>query len=320
MTRFARRFRSPRLALLALTLMAAPALAEVPQDMTFTGRLVDSLGDPLTGPVNLELRVFQTNTGPTQLYSEQHLAVALDATGGFSVQLGLGTSPSGTFDASLFAGMERWLEVLVGAEVLTPRQVIAAVPWALIAQQANELVRDPSAPRFEDCGDGTVADHWTGLQWEKKTGTVGSAIDCEAVGCPDPHIVNNLYEWSDTATDPDGGAFTDFLSKLNDPVGGEASTSHGITGCFAGQCDWRLPNIAELRGVRDTGTGSPNPCINAIFGATSLANYWSASTLDGWPSDAWDGDFSNCGLNFNLKTGAAHVRAVRIGSCPRDIQ
>lgn len=129
-----------RLAALAASLLAAPAFAQVPQDTTFTGRLVDNLGDPLAGPVSLELRVFDADAGGTQLYSEQHLGVALDATGGFSVQLGLGTGPSGTFDADLFSDPNRWLEVVVGVEVLAPRQAIGSVPWALIAQQANETL------------------------------------------------------------------------------------------------------------------------------------------------------------------------------------
>jgi hypothetical protein len=165
------RSRAPSLAILALLLVAAPVFAQVPQDVTYTGRLVDDLGNPLAGPVDLELRVFDALTVGTQLYSEEHLGVGLDATGGFSVQLGLGTSPVGTFDAALFSDVDRYLEVVVGIEVLSPRQIIGSVPWALVAQQANEIVPDPNAPRFEDCGDGTVADHRTGLQWEKKTGT-----------------------------------------------------------------------------------------------------------------------------------------------------
>ena len=87
------RSHARRLAILAVTLLAATATAQVPQDMTYTGRLVDNLGDPLAGPVDLELRVFDAATGPSQLYGEEHLSVVLDATGGFSVQLGLGTGP-----------------------------------------------------------------------------------------------------------------------------------------------------------------------------------------------------------------------------------
>ncbi len=309
------------LAILALTLLAPPAFAQVPQDMTYTGRLVDDQGDPLTGPVDLELRIFDAETGPTQLYSEEHLGVPLDATGGFSVQLGLGTSSSGTFDAALFSDVDRWLEVVVDSEVMAPRQIIGSVPWALIAQQANEIVRDPNAARFEDCGDGTVVDHQTGLQWEKKTGTVGGGADLS-----DPHNVDNVYAWSlGSPWGPDGGAFTDFLARLN----GEFDPD-GALGCFANLCDWRLPKISELQTIlvgpeADPGqatTCSPDPgppCIDpefaAVGGPTASSTYWSASTYATSPSIAWFAYFNVGFVNFSSKTGNVCVRAVRAGSC-----
>jgi len=321
-----KQFRSlvPWLATLTLTLLAAPAFAQVPQDMTYTGRLVDNLGDPLAGPVNLELRIFDAETGPTQLYSEEHLGVALDATGGFSVQLGLGTSPSGTFDADLFSDVDRWLEVVVGAEVLTPRQVIGSVPWALVAERANEVVRDPNAPRFEDCGDGTAADYQTGLQWEKKTddGTV--------------HDVDNWYYWSTGSPyDPDGTAYTDFLARLNgDPtvVGatlGEATGDPAAdpTVCFAHHCDWHLPAIGELRTILIGPSAAPGqattcsaaPCIDpgfaAVGGPTASTYYWAASTNAGNPLYAWYAFFLNGGVDGGDKTTGRFVRAVRAGSC-----
>ena len=167
---------------------------------------------------------------------------------------------------------------------------------------------------FEDCGDGTVADRDTGLQWEKKTGTLGSFVVCETAGCPDPHVVNNIYEWSNTIPVPDGGAFTDFLAKLNDQVFGAAATSSDVTGCFAGHCDWRLPNIVELQTILDCGFGPP--CIDPIFGPTSGSNYWSASTNAGNPLNVWLANFGNGGvINSGLKTGDLFVRAVRAGSC-----
>ena len=163
---------APWLGVLVFALVAVPASSQVPQDTTFTGRLVDDLGNPLVGPVTLELRILATETGgvPTSncctdngpgnpgcdnstcqsdvcaadafccatawdqacasgalalcgdlcvyatLYREEHLGVALDATGGFSVQLGLGTVISGTFDADLFSGRpERSVGVGLGS-------------------------------------------------------------------------------------------------------------------------------------------------------------------------------------------------------------
>jgi hypothetical protein len=79
-------------------------------------------------------------------------------------------------------------------------------------------------PRFIDNGDGTVSDTTTGLMWEKKT-TDGSV-----------HEVSKTFTWSTGSPyNFDGTAKTAFLDVLNDVAG---SGAH----CFAGYCDWRLPD------------------------------------------------------------------------------
>ncbi len=316
------RSRAPWIWIPMLVLLSSPALAQVPQDMTYTGQLVDASGGPLAGPVNLELRIFDAATGPTELYSEQHPGVELGATGGFSVQLGLGTSPSGPFDAALFAQEDRWIEVVVDSEVLTPRHIIGSVPWALIAQQANEIVPDPNAPRFEDCEDGTIADHLTGLQWEKKTGVLSSPVTCDMVACPDPHNVNNVYPWTLMGATPDGAAFTDFLARVNGVFAPAAAT-----GCFADHCDWELPAISELQTIMIGPDSAPGqaanctsaPCIDpdfaALGGPTASSSYWSATVLASNSFNAWYAAFSD-GNVFNLfQEFDNRVRAVRTGSC-----
>lgn len=304
------------LTLIALCLVPPAARAEVSQYSLYQGRLTDDSGVPQTGLVDLELRLYDAAAAGTLLYSEQHLNVALDPEGVFGVLLGNGSSPTGTYDATLLSAAPRYLEVEVDEVVLLPRQLIGSVPTAMVAETLA-----PPASRFEACADGlTVADHQTGLLWEKKTGTwmVGEHVICSAVPCSDPHGVNNVYEWSTTGTLPDGNVFTDFLTALNDPFFGTAAASTDVTGCFAGHCDWRLPSIVELQTILDcSGVDLGLPCIDGVFGATAASNYWSGSSSASNPSNAWRAGFLDGNLisTGNSKTNINFVRAVRAGSC-----
>jgi hypothetical protein len=181
-----------------------------------------------------------------------------------------------------------------------------------------------AATGLESCPDGlTVADHDTGLLWEKKTGTpadFASRVLCESAGCPDPHDVANAYEWSNVAPDPNGNAFTDFLAKLNDssqPATWSSSSSGSIgtqtSGCFADHCDWRLPNVVELQTILNCGFG--DPCIDPLFGPTASSFYWSASSFATSPNFAWNASFNDGFVNLTNKTLDYFVRAVRAGSC-----
>jgi len=320
-----RRIRAAGLVLALLTLGAFSALAQVPQDMTFSGRLVDGSGTPLVGPVEIIPSLYDTPTGGTPLYTDDFFAVPLDAQGNFTVLLGTGSYPGGgTFDADLFTTGDLYVGVVLGPphnETLTPRVPLSSVPYALVAQQANEIVPDSSAPRFEGCGDGTVADHQTGLQWEKKTGTLGAGVACRLAGCTDPHVVNNTYPWTSTGTVPDGGVFTDFLPRLN----GEFDP-HAATGCFADHCDWELPTISELQTILigpeaapgQSTTCSVAPCIApdfaAIGGPTQAWFYWSQDAPPG-AAFAYGAIFIEGTVSLSGATNDLYVRAVRAGSC-----
>lgn len=200
--------------------------------------------------------------------------------------------------------------------------------------------------RFVACGDGLrVWDTATGLTWEKKTNPSaaggGAKIswvdgrDCPHTisgphpACADPHDVLNRYDWSLTGTAADGSAFSDFLARLN-------GTLPAGSACFAGHCDWRLPEISELQTILvgpsgSTATGQATtcdisgPCIDPAFsvlgGRTASAFYWSASSRSDHPDQGWAADFSYGDLGFiagqpgRPKNASSFVRAVRAGSC-----
>jgi hypothetical protein len=171
----------------------------------------------------------------------------------------------------------------------------------------------PPGTGLTDNGDGTVTDHATGLTWEKKTGTVGSGVDCSTTTCSNPDDVNNAYKWSASGTAPDGGLFTDFLVRVNGQLCG-TSTCPGL----GGHSDWRVPTLSELQTIVDATqgqcSGGSGPCINPIFGPTVPLAYWSSATDAGSPASAWAVYFVNGDSVSSIKSiSIVYVRAVRGG-------
>jgi hypothetical protein len=161
----------------------------------------------------------------------------------------------------------------------------------------------------------TVYDNATGLEWAKKTGSVGGAVICSTLpACPDPHNVNNVYQWAPSGTAANGPLFTNFLARINTALSTSSDGSTVADVCFAGHCDWRIPNIAELRTILLTQFPcSTSPCIDPIFGPTSAFFYWSSTTFAGNPGSAWDVFFNDGGVGFGGKGNGGFARAVRGG-------
>ncbi len=224
---------------------------------------------------------------------------------------------SGRVDASDALRLLQYAVQTSGVEVCCPGCPLPST--TLVTTTTNTTT---TTLRFRDNGDGTFTDHHTGLMWEKKTGTPGTSAYCDPTPCPDPNDVNNLYRWSDTGDYPDGGAFMDFLAKLNAPDGPGTTTAGGptVTGCFAEHCDWRLPTIEELQTILDANCSQGGCTVwdktdTATFGPTISYVYWSTSTYSHGPwSNAWVGGFGNGRAYGAIKTIDAFVRAVRGGS------
>ena len=146
------------------------------------------------------------------------------------------------------------------------------------------------ASRFVDNLDGTITDTCTGLMWQKDT---ADASGDGAVHVPPDVEPSDQEMWCDAL---------DYCENL----------------IFATHSDWRLPNIRELYSILDYGTTNP-PMDTAVFGMLQQ-RYWSSTSVNSDPSNAWYVTLNLNDRTANLRGGDLHregknqpylVRAVR---------
>ena len=141
-------------------------------------------------------------------------------------------------------------------------------------------------------GDGTIRDQRTALTWEKL---------------------------SNDSTIHDG----DFLFTFDQALG--KIDTLNTPPCFAGFCDWRLPNRFELETITNLAltqpavsapfnTGCVNGCTVLTCSCTATYYHWSSTAFAGNPQVAWIVDFYDATPFPRFRQLTAHARAVRGGS------
>ena len=133
----------------------------------------------------------------------------------------------------------------------------------------------PMDGRFIDNNDGTVTDTCTGLMWQKDTADVSESFA-------------DTLAWCDALS---------YCEGLN----------------FAGNSDWRLPNVHELQSIVDYGRFGPS--IDPVFNALPEF-YWTSTTDADTPDNGWGIGFNVGYVGVRVKTGDPdfsfnYVRAVR---------
>ena len=147
----------------------------------------------------------------------------------------------------------------------------------VLATCSDVITESTPDSRFTTTGD-IVIDNTTGLTWMRcSLGLSWDGADCTG-------LVTSMG-W-DTA------------------INTAESTS------FAGQDDWRLPNIKELASIFESACFSPS--INETIFPTTVANkYWSSSPYASHTSFAWIVDFDNGDNNTSGYSIRHFVRLVR---------
>ncbi len=99
--------------------------------INYQGRLADSSGASISGTVTMDFALHDASTGGNLLWGpESHDNVPV-SNGLFNVQLG--SQIPGGISAHILANGGMWLEVTVEGDTLSPREKLAAVPYAIMA-------------------------------------------------------------------------------------------------------------------------------------------------------------------------------------------
>ena len=115
----------------------APATEGVPRLVQFNGTLKDASARPVSGVASVTFAIYAEQDGGAALWTETQNVLA-DANGHYTALLG--TSTSGGFPAELIGtGQSRWLGVTIARQPEMTRVLLASVPYALKAGDADTL-------------------------------------------------------------------------------------------------------------------------------------------------------------------------------------
>ena len=216
--------------LFASVLFGAAAHA-VPAQFTHQGRLLDADGLPLEGDTTITFRITAAESGGDSLW-EEALSVELSS-GFYSVILGT-DEDANPLDSEVFSQAPVWLELqLDGEPAMFPRSAIQAVPYANMAQVAEEVDGGPvNASDISVGGTPVINDdgEWIGptpsIDWSDIEGIPADFAD----GVDD-----------DTDTDTDTDSFADLSLSC---VDGDIPVWDAIVGEW--NCDMDQDTLAGI--------------------------------------------------------------------------
>jgi hypothetical protein len=279
------------------TVTTVSAALAVPTRLAQQGRLLDGDGAPLTGTHALIFAIYDAAADGNEVWREER-SVDFEE-GYYAVVLGALVP----VDDLLFSGGAVWLELTVDGSVLSPRQEIVSVPWALRATSAEHVDGGVVEAAEISVGGVPVIDStgaWVGptpsVDWTELTGVPADIADgdqdtdtdtlaglaCAEAEVPKWDATSGLWICgTDVDTvDPNTDTLADLgLSCLAGQIA-RYSSSSGLWLCDAETLTTTLPWSAITGVPGDIADGDQDTVVTALP--------WSAIT--GIPGDIADGD------------------------------
>ncbi len=113
--------------------MIASIAIAVPATMNYQAKVTDIDGEPIDGAHDITFRIYEVETGPGVIWTETHYGVGI-VDGFFSVRLGTEGSP-----LDIPFNMQYWLEIIIGTDVLAPREPLSTSAYSFNSANAESL-------------------------------------------------------------------------------------------------------------------------------------------------------------------------------------
>lgn len=122
------------ISLLTVAMVASMTHASVPEVIHYQGRLMDAGMNPATDSVDVDVKVFTVASGGTAVWTQEVGNVSVTE-GHYAFDMGNSNLTAALTSTNL------WLEISLDDEVMSARQQLVAVPFALHAKYADRLQR-----------------------------------------------------------------------------------------------------------------------------------------------------------------------------------
>jgi hypothetical protein len=304
--------------LMTYIIITLNCVAQAPQKMSYQAVIRNASNALVSNaPVKMRISILQGSTSGTTVYSEFHSATT-NANGLVSIEIGAGTSPTGTFSSINWGNGTFYLKTETDPNngndyTITGTSQFLSVPYALHAKTAESIV-----------GGGSNNGGFTHYIGEQFGGGVIFHLWKDAQGVEHGLIValtdqSTETAWSNVTSMIGASAQSnwDGLANSNAIVAQAGHTSSAAKLCLdlvsGGQSDWYLPATDELSLLWDN-RFNVNKTLSTISGATTVSDffYWSSTELN---IDAWVFSFfkfeQHAKYSLSGKKNTLYVRAVR---------